>query len=1263
MPLLLRTFAQKDLAVQVTLKETSYLQRAVLQLFLGGCSLILLTIICFRLGLNIPTVGFAYLIVIALLSLIGSFTASVVLSLCAVALLNYFFAPPLFSVRVDYPEDVLAIAAFLTTSIVVTDLIRKARKTADQAEASRKALADTIPAMVWSALPDGSRDFHSQRWLDFTGLSVAEGTGDGWAAVFHAQDRATVMEQWRSAVATGGSLEVEARVRNTTGEYHWFLVRAEPLRDERGSIVKWYGTSTDIEDRKRATEALRESEEHWKEVFEHNPVMYFIVDPDGTVLSVNTFGAAQLGYAVNELIGQSVLTVFLEEDRESVKNNIAICLEALGRSNSWEVRKIRKDRTVLWVRENAKAVRLIDSRLMLLIACEDITERKRTEGSLRLNEAYMAHAQHLSRVGSWAYLSSGVCDHWSDEMFNIFGFDPSNGPPSSDLVWPFVHPEDRPSADEAFTRLLSDGTVLDIKYRFSRPDGQLRVIRDFGMPIFENGVVTQCVGACLDITEQERLTEELRQKEMELETLVNSIPAYIGSAEPDGEVDFISDAWLKYLGVAKEDYVDLGLKSILHPDDFERNVSGWLAALAAGRPFVSDARYRRADGEFVWFNSHTEPRRDETGRIVKWYGTHFNIDDRKRTEEALRLSEAFMTHAQQLAGFGSWAYKNSYVGGYWDVCEHWSAEMWHIADFDPSKGYPPTELIFSRIHPDDVQRVIEANTQVINDDRPMNVQYRYFRGDGQLRVLHSFGAILRENGVATRFVGATIDVTDQEQKTEALRQSELYLAEGQRLAHLGSWSFNPAGHFDFWSEEHFRVYGFDPAKGAPTLEQYLQAVHPEDRELMSRTIQGMLAQGLGCDVTKRIVRPDGEVRYIRCVGVPVLNNGVLKSIFGSAMDVTEQEHLAQELHRREAYLAEAQRLSHTGSFGWNVASGEIFWSDETFRIFEYDSAVKPSLELVLQRTHPEDRAVVRQFLERVTDEGKDWDFEHRLLTPDGSIKYVHAVARATNNALGALEFVGAVMDVTATRRADEELHQTRAQLTHFARLTTLGELTASIAHEVNQPLSGVINSGNAGLRWLDRQPPNIEKAKQSVDRVIRDAGRASQVVARVRDLAKKTLPHKGWLNINETVEEIISLTRREVRQNQVWLRTHLSTDVQLILADRIQLQQVILNLIINAVEALSAVADRQRELQLTTATVNSGGVILTVADSGPGLDQENLEEIFGAFYTTKRDGMGMGLAVSRSIIEAHGGRLWASRNEPRGAIFQFTLPKDQGENF
>jgi PAS domain S-box-containing protein len=1245
--------------VQIKSDWTSRFWHPVAQCVFGGIGLVLLTCFLFRSGFTIYPAGFSYLILIVLLSLMGSFIASIILSFVAVACLNYFFAPPLFDLRLDYPEDIVAIVGFLTTSIVVTGLTAKLRKLVKQAQASQKALVDTIPAMVWSASPEGSHDFYSQRWLNFTGLTAEEVCGKDWASVFHAQDRPTIMERWRLAVATGDPFQVEGRARGANGEYRSFLVRAEPMRDESGSIVKWYGTSTDIGDLKRATEALRESEEQWKEVFEHNPVMYFMVDAMGRIRSVNTSGASQLGYAVDELIGQSVLDVFFEEDRESVERNIAGCLSEIGRSHSWEIRKVRKDGMVLWVRENAKAVRRAENELIVLIACEDITERKRTEDSLRLNETYMARAQHLSRVGSWAYHSSGICEHWSEEMFNIFGFEPSNGLPPNELLWSHVHPEDRPHADEAFARLLKDGEVMDIQYRFSRPDGQLRVIRDFGTPIFENGVVTRCFGACLDITEQERLTEELRFKERELQTLIDSIPALVSSARPDGTLEFVNHRWLDYLGISKEDWLGGGWKNVIHPEDYEGVNATWLTALESEQAFENEMRWRRADGNYRWFYGRTVPMCDETGKVVKWYGTLHDIDDRKRVEEALRLSEAYMAHAQQLAAVGSWAYRHKSAGEYWDICEHWSAEMWRIADFDPSEGFPPTEVIFSRIHPDDRQHVIEANAQVFNNGRPLEVRYRYFRADGQLRVLHSFGTLLLEDGVATQLIGATIDITEQEQRTEALRHSELYLAEGQRLAHMGSWAFNPSGYFDFWSDELFRIYGFGPREDPPTLDRYLSVMHPQDRESMAQTIQKMLAQGSGCDVTKRIIRPDGEVRYVRCVGVPVLHKGVLKSIFGTAIDVTDQEHLNQELQRREAYLAEAQKLSRTGSFGWNVASGEILWSEETFRIFECDRATKPSLELVLQRTHPEDRAVVRQFVERVTDDGTDWNFEHRLLTPDGSVKYVHTMARAAQNASGALEFVGAVMDITATRRADEELHQTRAKLAHFARVTTLGELTASIAHEVIQPLTAVMTSGNACLRWLNNQPADIKKARQSVDRMIRDADRASQVVERVRNLAKKAPPHKIWLDINETVEEIISLTRREVRQNHILLRTQLSIDVPLVLADRIQLQQVILNLFVNAIESLSATSNGLRELLVTTGKDTSNGVILSVVDSGSGLDQEKLENIFDSFYTTKREGMGMGLAVSRSIIEAHGGRLWASPNEPRGAHFRFTLPIDQ----
>ncbi len=265
-----------------------------------------------------------------------------------------------------------------------------------------------------------------------------------------------------------------------------------------------------------------------------------------------------------------------------------------------------------------------------------------------------------------------------------------------------------------------------------------------------------------------------------------------------------------------------------------------------------------------------------------------------------------------------------------------------------------------------------------------------------------------------------------------LRRNEFYLAEGQRIAHLGSWAFDPSGSYDHWSRELFQIYGIDPAGKAPTLEEYLGLVHPQDREFMAAMIRRMLAEASGCDVKKRIVRPDGEVRFIRCVGVPVVENGVLKRIVGTAMDVTEQEHLTQELRHREAYLAQAQRLSSTGSFGWRPSSGEIRWSDETYRIFDVDRTTKPTLELIVQATHPEDRDRLGELIERATREAKDWDLEHRLLMPNGTVKYLHVVAHAAHDeSAGRTEYVGAVMDVTAATESRQALEKAYGEITRL----------------------------------------------------------------------------------------------------------------------------------------------------------------------------------------------------------------------------------------
>lgn len=370
----------------------------------------------------------------------------------------------------------------------------------------------------------------------------------------------------------------------------------------------------------------------------------------------------------------------------------------------------------------------------------------------------------------------------------------------------------------------------------------------------------------------------------------------------------------------------------------------------------------------------------------------------------------------------------------------------------------------------------------------------------------------------------------------------------------------------------------------------------------------------------------------------------------------ERRRAEEELRRSEAYLEEGQRISHTGSWGWNVATGEFFWSQEHFRIFGFDpETAKPSYPMFLERVHPKDRAFVEQTIDRAVRERSDLEMDYRIVFMDGSLKHVHTVGHPTvNNSGDLVEFVGTVMDVTERRQGEEALRKAQVELAHVTRVTTLGVMTASIAHELNQPLGAVVNNASACLRWLEAH--NLEEARQTAALIIADGHRAGEIINRIRALVKKAPPQKDWLDINETILEIIALARNEVEGNRVALQTQLSDDLPLILGDRIQLQQVILNLIINAIEAMSGVSDGPRELLVGSEKDESQGVLVAVRDSGPGLDPESLNHIFTAFYTTKPQGMGMGLAISRSIIEVHGGRLWPTANESRGTVFQFTLP-------
>jgi PAS domain S-box-containing protein len=345
------------------------------------------------------------------------------------------------------------------------------------------------------------------------------------------------------------------------------------------------------------------------------------------------------------------------------------------------------------------------------------------------------------------------------------------------------------------------------------------------------------------------------------------------------------------------------------------------------------------------------------------------------------------------------------------------------------------------IHPEDVEGIVVKWQTCLASGETFEYETRVRRADGEYRWMFHRKVPLRDwHGNIVKWYGSSLDIDERKTAEEqsrriavALQRSEFYLAEGQRLAHMGSWAFDPDG-FYYWSPELFRMHGLDPASKPPSVQEYMDFVHPQDREGMSDLIQGILTKDTPFDATKRIVRPEGEVRYIRCVGVPFVESQTLKKYVGSAIDVTEHELLTQELRRREAYLTEAQRLSHTGSFGWRPDTGEIVWSDETYRIFEFDPAEKPTVSMVLQRTHPQDRALVQQVIERASKTGTDYEHEHRLLLPSGAIKHVRALAQAFQDASGKLEFLGAVSDISEQRRAEAVIRAQEAELRQIVDL-------------------------------------------------------------------------------------------------------------------------------------------------------------------------------------------------------------------------------------
>ena len=502
-----------------------------------------------------------------------------------------------------------------------------------------------------------------------------------------------------------------------------------------------------------------------------------------------------------------------------------------------------------------------------------------------------------------------------------------------------------------------------------------------------------------------------------------------------------------------------------------------------------------------------------------------------------------------------------------------------------------------------------------------------------------------------------IQVSEREKAEAEVRELARGLeAKIRRLVEanvVGIVMWNLEGSITEANDAFLRMVQYDREDLASGRVRWMELTPAEWRDRDEKALADLKATGIFLPFEKEYFRKDGS-------RVPVLLGGAFFEGSGNdgvafVLDLSEQKRAERALRRSEAFLAESQHLSQIGSFSWRVATDEITWSEQLYRIYELEIGVPVTLELIRTGVHPEDVSLIEKMIDQARDGGHGFEWQYRLLMPDRSIKYMHAVAHSIRDQDGQLEYIAAVQDVTARRLTEEARDKARSELAHVARVMTLGTLTASIAHEVNQPLSGIMTNASTCLRMLTADTPNVEGALETARRTIRDGQRASEVIARLRALFTKRDGTTESVDLNEATHEVIALALNELQRNRVSLRPELA-DVPLVTGDRVQLQQVILNLLRNASESMNGVDDRPRQLLIKTERDEGDHVRLSVEDAGVGLEPEATNRLFESFYTTKSDGMGMGLSVSRSIIENHHGRLWATTNDGPGATFSFSIP-------
>lgn len=578
------------------------------------------------------------------------------------------------------------------------------------------------------------------------------------------------------------------------------------------------------------------------------------------------------------------------------------------------------------------------------------------------------------------------------------------------------------------------------------------------------------------------------------------------------------------------------------------------------------------------------------------------------------------------------------------------------------------------IHSDDLPHVLARWRAFQESGQAGELEARLRRHDGEYRrFLLSAAPIVDKTGQVVRWCGINTEIEDwlraeevsQTAATSRAREAELqqaaaHFAMAQRLSATGSFISDLVADEHTWSEEFYRICEFEPGSKV-TIQKLRDIVHPEDRPAYDAVIERGVA-GHDVDFEFRVITPLGNLKHLRASAVVSTHIAGRPVFMGAVQDVTAsrlaEEALRageRELRRAHDHLNEAQRLSKTGSFTADLLKDEHYWSDEFYRICEFEVGSKVTTQRLQSIVLPEDLPSFGSAIERALA-GSDPEFVFRIVTWRGTMKHLRGVAHRGEPVEGRPVFVGAVQDITANTNAANALNVARAELARVARALTLGHFTASIAHEVNQPLSGIITNANTCVRMLSAHPPNLDGALATAQRTLRDGNRASEVIQRLRAMFARKEPATEPVDLNDAARDVLALSSTEVQRSRVTLRTALDATLPVVIGDRVQLQQVVMNLVVNAIDAMKGINDRPRDLLVATTREEPNRVRLSVRDSGVGIDPENRAKLFDAFFTTKAHGMGIGLSISHSIIESHEGRIWADPNDGPGSTFSFSLP-------